>query len=80
MRRQERAERKEEKTNAIDRPTIGFRSPFKTLLLFPRQLLDTNAIGVRREKMYQLDGHIGCAVAGITGEMIEQKKERERKS
>jgi hypothetical protein len=33
------------------------------------QLLDTNAVGVRREKMYKLDDHISCAVAGITGEM-----------
>ncbi len=32
------------------------------------QLLDTNAVGVRREKMYKLDGHVACAVAGITGE------------
>lgn len=32
------------------------------------QLLDTKAVGVRREKMYKLDDHICCAVAGITGE------------
>ena len=32
------------------------------------QLLDTNAVGVRREKMYKLDDHICCAVAGLTGE------------
>ena len=31
------------------------------------QLLDTTAVGVRREKMYKLDGHVACAVAGITG-------------
>ena len=31
------------------------------------QLLDTSAVGVRREKMYQLDDHVACAVAGITG-------------
>ena len=31
------------------------------------QLLDTGAVGVRREKMYRLDNHIACAVAGITG-------------
>ena len=31
------------------------------------QLLDTNAVGVRREKMYKLDDHVACAVAGITG-------------
>jgi hypothetical protein len=31
------------------------------------QLLDTHAVGVRREKMYKLDDHIACAVAGITG-------------
>lgn len=31
------------------------------------QLLDTAAVGVRREKMYKLDDHIACAVAGITG-------------
>lgn len=30
------------------------------------QLLDTGAVGVRREKMYKLDDHIACAVAGIT--------------
>ena len=30
------------------------------------QLLDTHAVGVRREKMYKLDDHIACAVAGIT--------------
>ena len=32
------------------------------------QLLDTHAVGVRREKMYKLDDHIACAVAGITCE------------
>lgn len=32
------------------------------------QLLDTAAVGVRREKMYKLDDHIACAVAGLTGE------------
>lgn len=31
------------------------------------QLLDTNAVGVRREKMYKLADHVACAVAGITG-------------
>lgn len=31
------------------------------------QLLDTKAVGVRREKMYKLDDHIACVVAGITG-------------
>ena len=31
------------------------------------QLLDTKAVGVRREKMYRIDDHIACAVAGITG-------------
>ena len=31
------------------------------------QLLDTKAVGVRREKMYKLDDHIACAVAGMTG-------------
>jgi hypothetical protein len=31
------------------------------------QLLDTHAVGVRREKMYKLDEHIACAVAGMTG-------------
>jgi hypothetical protein len=34
----------------------------------PPQLLDTHAVGVRREKMYKLDEHIACAVAGMTGE------------
>lgn len=37
------------------------------LLLFVLQLLDTKAVGVRREKMYKLDDHLACAVAGITG-------------
>lgn len=32
------------------------------------KLLDTNAVGVRREKMYKLDEHIACAVAGITAD------------
>eukprot|EP00878_Enallax_costatus_P002984 GHUV01003180.1.p1 GENE.GHUV01003180.1~~GHUV01003180.1.p1 ORF type:complete len:253 (+),score=59.11 GHUV01003180.1:244-1002(+) len=32
------------------------------------KLLDTKAVGVRREKMYQLDNHIACAVAGITAD------------
>jgi hypothetical protein len=32
------------------------------------QLLDTKAVGVRREKMYKLDEHVACSVAGITGE------------
>lgn len=31
------------------------------------QLLDTHAVGVRREKMYKLDDHVCCAVAGLTG-------------
>lgn len=39
------------------------------------QLLDTNAVGVRREKMYQLDDHVACAVAGITGETIAPQLE-----
>jgi hypothetical protein len=33
--------------------------------------------------MYQLDGHIGCAVAGITGEGSKdgkEKKERDRET
>ena len=57
-----------------------FRSPkklFQTTYQQQQQLLDTNAIGVRREKMYQLDGHIGCAVAGITGEMMERRERGE---
>lgn len=32
------------------------------------QLLDTKAVGVRREKMYKIDDHIACAVAGITSD------------
>ncbi|MEW5301564.1 MAG: hypothetical protein WDW36_004417 [Sanguina aurantia] len=32
------------------------------------KLLDTKAVGVRREKMYKLDDHISCAVAGITAD------------
>lgn len=32
------------------------------------KLLDTKAVGVRREKMYKLDDHIACAVAGITAD------------
>jgi hypothetical protein len=31
------------------------------------KLLDTHAVGVRREKMYKLDDHVCTAVAGITG-------------
>ena len=34
------------------------------------QLLDTKAVGVRREKMYKLDDHVACAVAGMTGASI----------
>lgn len=32
------------------------------------KLLDTKAVGVRREKMYRLDDHLACAVAGITAD------------
>lgn len=32
------------------------------------KLLDTTAVGVRREKMYALDDHVTCAVAGITSD------------
>ncbi|GBF97445.1 proteasome subunit alpha type-4 [Raphidocelis subcapitata] len=32
------------------------------------KLLDTHAVGVRREKMYKLDEHIACAVAGMTAD------------
>lgn len=32
------------------------------------KLLDTHAVGVRREKMYKLDDHVCCAVAGITAD------------
>ena len=32
------------------------------------KLLDTHAVGVRREKMYQLDSHVACAVAGMTAD------------
>jgi 20S proteasome subunit alpha 3 len=32
------------------------------------QLLDTQAVGVRREKMYKLDEHVCCAVAGLTAD------------
>ncbi|CAD7696538.1 unnamed protein product [Ostreobium quekettii] len=32
------------------------------------KLLDTGAVGVKREKMYKLDDHIACAVAGITAD------------
>lgn len=32
------------------------------------KLLDTNAVGVKREKMYKLDDHIACAVAGLTAD------------
>lgn len=31
------------------------------------QLLDTDAVGVKREKMYRIDQHLACAVAGLTG-------------
>jgi 20S proteasome subunit alpha 3 len=36
--------------------------------LYCLQLLDSQAVGVRREKMYRLDDHIACAVAGITAD------------
>jgi len=32
------------------------------------KLLDTHAVGVRREKMYKLDDHVSCAVAGLTAD------------
>eukprot|EP00891_Asterochloris_glomerata_P006025 jgi/Astpho2/6025/Aster-03982 len=32
------------------------------------KLLDTSAVGVRREKMYKLDDHVACTVAGITAD------------
>uniref|UniRef100_A0A383WPX1 Proteasome subunit alpha type n=1 Tax=Tetradesmus obliquus TaxID=3088 RepID=A0A383WPX1_TETOB len=32
------------------------------------KLLDSKAVGVRREKMYKLDDHLACAVAGITAD------------
>lgn len=32
------------------------------------QLLDTHAVGVRYEKMYQIDNHVAAAVAGITAD------------
>lgn len=32
------------------------------------KLLDTQAVGVKQEKMYRLDDHIACAVAGITAD------------
>jgi 20S proteasome subunit alpha 3 len=32
------------------------------------KLLDTHAVGVRREKMYRLDDHVACAVSGITAD------------
>lgn len=35
------------------------------------QLLDTKAVGVRREKMYKLDEHVACSVAGITGALTD---------
>lgn len=32
------------------------------------KLLDTHAVGVKREKMYRIDDHIACAVAGLTAD------------
>jgi len=32
------------------------------------KLLDSKAVGVRKEKMYKLDDHIACSVAGITAD------------
>lgn len=32
------------------------------------KLLDTQAVGVRREKMYRIDDHMACAVAGLTAD------------
>eukprot|EP00967_Tisochrysis_lutea_P078436 scaffold106768_cov22-Tisochrysis_lutea.AAC.1 len=41
-------------------------SKVRVLGASPRCLLDSKAVGVRREKMYKLDDHIACSVAGIT--------------
>lgn len=32
------------------------------------KLLDTTAVGVKREKLYRIDDHIACVVAGITAD------------
>jgi hypothetical protein len=40
------------------------------------QLLDTTAVGVRREKMYRIDDHMACAVAGLTGEISPYRHPR----
>merc|ERR1719158_195668 len=32
------------------------------------KLLDSHSVGVRWEKMYKIDDHIACAVAGITAD------------
>ena len=77
----ERRGSKKNKWNGHRSKTIDrFAHSFKLSLFQSNndtQLLDTNAIGVRREKMYQLDGHIGCAVAGITGEGSGDKEKEE---
>jgi hypothetical protein len=50
---------------------IGLRAQDGVVLVAEKKitskLLDTHAVGVRREKMYRLDDHLCCAVAGITG-------------
>jgi 20S proteasome subunit alpha 3 len=48
-------------------PVASWCPHLMPLCLSLLQLLDTHAVGVRREKMYQLDSHIACSVAGITG-------------
>jgi 20S proteasome subunit alpha 3 len=32
------------------------------------KLLDTKAVGVKREKMYQIDSHVCCSIAGLTSD------------
>lgn len=48
----------------------SFAIKFLSSCVLSVQLLDTGAVGVRREKMYKLDDHVACAVAGITGELF----------
>lgn len=43
-------------------------STLTNLLRATLQLLDSKAVGVKREKMYQFDNHIACSVAGITSD------------
>jgi 20S proteasome subunit alpha 3 len=54
--------------NDLTRPRLPLPSLSLSPPPSPKQLLDTTAVGVRREKMYALAGHVAAAVAGITAD------------